>query len=72
MCVLKYMWLILWNFILYSLPLCNTEKLEDAIPMKILEKNPTILVQVDSPPIAGNIKHMAYARDNVDIYISTA
>lgn len=40
--------------------------------MKILEKDSTISVQVDSLPIASNMKHMAYARDNVTVYISTA
>lgn len=72
MSVLKYIWLILWSFILYSLPLCSSEKLEDAIPMKILEKVSTISVQVESSPIASNMKHMAYARDNVAVYLSTA
>lgn len=37
-----------------------------------LRKSLTILVQVDSPHITSNIKHMAYARDNVERYISTA
>lgn len=40
--------------------------------MKILEKVSTISVQVDSSPIASNMKHMAYARDNVAVYLSTA
>lgn len=30
-------------------------------------KSLTILVQVDTPPTASNRKHMAYAKDNVDI-----
>lgn len=30
-------------------------------------KTLTILVEVDSPPITNNKKHMAYARDNTDI-----